>query len=157
MTMTVRFPLPLDHGVLAGHANGRIDRSRPGRSEVLQHYQFTGAAVRWLLATPDGTKLVAGHADGLVVVFDALSGKEISECSAQLQSEYRLEEALTWGELSPDGRWLWVAIRRDEVDIGLLIHLDQKMRPKRAVGGHGSCPGRPAQWGEQASNQFRQD
>ena len=113
---------------------------------VLQNYQFTGAAVKWMLASPDASQLVVGHGDGFVVVFETLSGQEIRECSCQFQSEYCPNEAQTTGELSRDGRWLYVAIRRDEVDIGVLIDLERQHHPQRLVGPPGSKPGRPAQW-----------
>lgn len=146
MHTTARLILPHSCGCLTGHADGRIQRVTPEEGGVLQRYQFTGAAVQWLLATPDGSRLVAGHADGLVVVFERLSGEEISECSVLLQSEYCPTEAQTTGELSADGRWLFVTIARGEMDIGWLIDLTQQARPHRRVGPSGSKPGRPAQW-----------
>ncbi len=138
--------LPKNLGALIGKTDGGILRVGPDDMTPLQSYQFTGAAVQWLLATPDASRLVAGHADGLVVVFETRSGQEIRECSCQLQSEYCLMEAQTTGELSLDGRWLFVTIQRDEVDIGVLIDLDRQHRPQRHVGPPGSTPGRPTQW-----------
>lgn len=138
--------LPKEFGTLIGGADGLILRTAPTTNAVLQRYQFTGVAVSWLLATPDGSTLVAAHTDGLVVVFDTASGEEIHECSVQLQSEYNPASAQTWGELSNDGRYLWACIRREDVDIGLLIDLNRQNRPHRQVGPHGSSPAKPAQW-----------
>ena len=138
--------LPHALGILVGNADGSIDRINPETGKLLQRYHFTDYAVRWLLARPDGTRLVAGHDDGLVIVFEPFSGKEIRESSAEMQSEYNPAVAQTTGELSPDGRWLLITIRKQEVDVGLLTDLDRKNGPRRYVGPHGSNPGRPAEW-----------
>lgn len=145
MKTTAHLTLPQSLGTLTGYDDGRIDRSAP-TGVVVQHYHFSDAGVQWLVATPDANRLVAGHTNGFAVVFETQSGKEIRESSALLQSEYCPIEAETTGELSIDGRWLYLTIRRNEVDIGWLIDMAQQHRPHRQVGPPGSKPGRPAQW-----------
>ena len=143
---STRITLPHALGSLVGNADGSIDRIMLETGELLQRYHFTDFAVRWLLATPDGSKLVAGHDDGLVIVFEPISGKEIRESSAEMQSEYNPAVAQTTGELSPGGRWLLVTIRKHDHDVGALTDLNREYRPRRYVGPHGSNPGRPAEW-----------
>lgn len=123
---------PLGHTLL-GYANGHILRTSNASADEPQRYQFSGAAVQWLLATPDGRTVAAGHACGLIVVFDAETGEAQDGNTCELQSEYKSAPARTTGVLSADGRWLLACTQRGENDVGALLDLHQQHPPRRVV------------------------
>lgn len=105
---------------LLGYANGHILRTSNVSGLEPHRYQFSGAAVQWLLATPDGRTVAAGHACGLVVVFDAETRQTQDGNTCELQSEYKSAPARTKGVLSADGRQLLACTRREEDDVGVV-------------------------------------
>jgi hypothetical protein len=119
--------------ILLGYANGHILRTSNASGLEPHRYQFSGAAVQWLLATPDGRTAAAGHACGLVVVFDAETGQAQDSNTCELQSEYKTTPARTTGLMSADGRWLLACTRREENDVGVLLDLHQQHPPRRVV------------------------
>jgi hypothetical protein len=119
--------------ILLGYANGHILRTSNASPLELHRYQFSGAAVQWLLATPDGRTVAAGHACGLVVVFDAATGLAQGSNTCELQSEYKTTPARTTGLMSADGRWLLACTQREENDVGVLLDLHQQHPPRRVV------------------------
>ena len=133
MTAHITCTCPLASYTLLGNADGHILRMPHGAVPSLQRYQFSGAAVQWLLTSPDGCTVATGHACGLVVVFDAATGltQDINTC--QLQSEYKTTPARTTGLMSADGRWLLACIQREENDVGVLLDLHQQHAPRRVV------------------------
>jgi hypothetical protein len=137
MTHATCTPLQLARSkhTLIGYSHGlieRIDQQAPSLNRPIQLYQFASTAVQWLLATPNETLLIAGHDDGFVVVFSASTGKELPHYSCQMQSEYRSTMAHTQGELSANGRWLFIACRKETLDVGVLIDLHGQ-RPHRRL------------------------
>jgi hypothetical protein len=118
---------------ILAQSDGQIMRVHHGTAKVLQQYQFSGAAVQWVQATPDGRTLAAGHACGLLVVFDLATGQLQDGNTCQLQSEYTRNPAQTAGTLSADGRWLLGCTQREEKDVGFLLDLQQQQAPRRCV------------------------
>lgn len=124
---------PQTQDLLLGQSDGHILRVPQGEAQPTQRHRFSGAPVQWLLATPDGRTVAAGHACGLVLVFDALTGHAQDRNTCQLQSEYKTTPARTTGLLSNDGRWLLACDLREEKDVGFLLDLRQQHAPRRLV------------------------
>ena len=124
---------PQTRDLLLGLSDGHILRMPQGTTQPVQRYRFSGAPVQWLVATPNGRTLAAGHACGLVSVFDALTGNAQEGNTSQLQSEYKTTPARTTRLLSRDGRWLLACDQRDEKDVGFLLDLQQQHTPRRLV------------------------
>ena len=124
---------PQTQDLLLGQSDGHILRMPQASGQAVQRYRFSGAPVQWLVATPDGRTLAAGHACGWVTVFDALTGRAQDLYTCQLQSEYKPTPARTTGLLSGDGRWLLACDQRDEKDVGFLLDLQQQQAPRRLV------------------------
>jgi hypothetical protein len=124
---------PLTSDILLGQTDGQILRMSTGISTPVQRYRFSGQEVQWLLTTPNRRNVMAGHACGLIVVFDSETGQLQDVNTCQLQSEYKTTPAITSGLLSPDGRWLFAYTHRAEKDIGFLLDIEQKYSPRRQV------------------------
>jgi hypothetical protein len=124
---------PLGNDLLLGQSDGHILRVPQGAAQPTQHYRFSGAPVQWLLATPDGRTVAAGHACGLVIAFDALTGHAQERNTGQRQSEDKATPAHTTGLLSADGRWLLAYDQREDKDVGFLVDLQQQHAPRRQV------------------------
>ncbi len=124
---------PQTQDLLLGQSDVHILRVPQGEAQPTQRHRFSGAPVQWLLATPDGRTVAAGHACGLMLVFDALTGHAQNRNTCQLQSEYKTTPARTTGLLSNDGRWLLACDLREEKDVGFLLDLQQQQAPRRLV------------------------
>jgi len=124
---------PLTNDILLGQTDGQILRMSTGISTPVQRYRFSGEEVQWMQTTPNRRTVMAGHACGLIVVFDSETGQLQDGNTCQLQSEYKPTPAITSGLLSPDGRWLLAYTHRAEKDVGFLLDIEQKYSPRRQV------------------------
>ena len=131
MDETCQCSLPAYGWTLKGSTDGRLVLFTTGTSQILHEYRFSGMGVAWVLVSTSGETFVAGHDDGFVIAFDRKTGEERVSC--QMQSEYKSTTAETWGQFSPDDRWLLTCVRKSDAWVGYWFDLTGELKAKRFV------------------------